>query len=283
MKALVVEGGAMRGIFAAGVLDHFLEHDYNPFNFAVGVSAGATNLIGYLAGDLGRNHTVITTYATRPEFIRPRALLSNTEHICNVAWLWFTSFDEVPLSFDRYVERNIPLHTVCTRVDTGEPCYTVINDQNLHHAIPASCAIPVVFREFPELEGNAMTDGGVSDSIPVRYAYDKGARDITVVLSRPLGYRMRESRTPWLANWLLKQHPALCMAVHSRYQRYNDALDFIANPPADCKVRIIAPDKRFNVGRFTRDLRKLDNGFKHGTEKAKTYLEQTTMESTASV
>lgn len=281
MKALIVEGGAMRGIFAAGVLDKFLEHDYNPFDFAVGVSAGATNLIGYLAGDLGRNHKVITTYATRPEFIRPRALLSNTDHICNVAWLWSTSFNEVPLSLERYIERNIPLHTVCTRVDTGEPYYTVINEQNLHQAIPASCAIPVAFREFPELEGTAMTDGGVSDSIPVHYAYEQGARDITVVLSRPLGYRMRASRIPWLASWLLKQHPALCAAIHSRYQRYNDALDFIANPPTDCKVHIIAPDKCFNVGRFTRDSRKLENGFKHGADKAKTFLEQAAKQAAA--
>lgn len=272
MQALVVEGGAMRGIFAAGVLDYFLEQDYNPFDFAVGVSAGATNLIGYLAGDLGRNHKVITTYATRPEFIRPRALLSKTDHICNVAWLWFTSFEEVPLSFDRYLERRIPLHVVSTRIENGEPYYTVINEQNLHQAFPASCAIPIVFREFPELDGKAMTDGGVSDSIPVRYAYEQGARDITVVLSRPLGYRMRQSRTPWLANWLLQQHPALCAAVHSRHQRYNDALDFIANPPTDCKVRVIAPDTSFKVGRFTRDVRKLDTGFKHGASKAQAYL-----------
>lgn len=59
-KALVVEGGAMRGIFAAGVLDAFLERQYQPFQRAYGVSAGSTNLIGYLAGDFGRNRKIIT-------------------------------------------------------------------------------------------------------------------------------------------------------------------------------------------------------------------------------
>lgn len=266
-KSIVVEGGAMRGIFAAGVLDAFLQENYLPFDFSVGVSAGATNLIGYLSGDFGRNRKVITEYATRPEFINPRAAFSKHGHVCNVRWLWETSFSEVPLNTADYFKAKRRLFTVSTEVESGKPHYCVISEDNIHQAFTASCAIPLVFREFPELNGMAMTDGGVSDSIPVEFAYQQGARDITVVLSRPVGYAMRESRTPWLSRWLLREHPRLCDAIATRYQRYNKSLAFIKEPPKDCRVRVIAPQQGFPVGRFTRDLNRLNAGYQQGLQQ----------------
>ncbi|WP_111495319.1 patatin-like phospholipase family protein [Marinobacter bohaiensis] len=270
-SALVVEGGAMRGIFAAGVLDAFLAENFMDFDFTVGVSAGSTNLIGYLAGDYGRNHTVITGHACRPEFINWRRFLRGG-HLCDVGWLWHQSYRDVALNFERYLSQGIPLWVGTTAIETGTPRYYRIDADNLHDVFTASCSIPVAYRTFPEVDGLPMTDGGIADSIPVEWAYEQGARDITVVLSRPQGFRKQPSRFPALMRPLFREHPALYQAVVSRAARYNATLDFIESPPDGCRVRVVAPPEDFPVGRLTTDAEKLETGYQQGVRAARRYL-----------
>lgn len=264
-SALVVEGGAMRGIFAAGVLDAFIESDYLPFDFAIGVSAGSTNLIGFLAGDHGRSRRILLDHARRAEFINWRRALKGG-HFCDVSWLWHASFDEVPLNIQRYFDRGVPLYAVTTSIDSGEAHYVEVTQENMHEVFPASCAIPLFYRDFPRVNGEPMTDGGLADSIPVLRAYAQGARDITVILSRPLGYRKRISPTPRFMKQLFHEHARLFEAVLERAERYNAALDFIQSPPVGCRVTAIAPPAGFPVGRFTREADLLEKGYQCGRE-----------------
>lgn len=261
--ALVVEGGAMRGIFAAGVLDAFIEQQYQPFQFAVGVSAGSTNLIGYLADDHGRSRQILLDHAQRANFINWRRYLKGG-HFCDVSWLWHASFDEVPLNTEYYLRQQVPLYVVTTSVSSGQACYFEVTVDNMHQLFPASCAIPLMYRDYPQINGEQMTDGGLADSIPVIKAYEMGARDITVVLSQPSGYRKRASRFPVLMKPFFKQYPWLFKAVLSRAARYNQALDFIARPPADCTIRVVAPPADFAVGRFCQDPQQLEAGYQAG-------------------
>jgi predicted patatin/cPLA2 family phospholipase len=113
-----------------------------------------------------------------------------------------------------------------------------------------------------------MTDGGVADSIPVIKAYEMGARDITVILSRPLGYRKKPSRSPWLLRRILSKTPRLAEAMITRAARYNHSIDFIENPPTGCRIRVIAPPASFTVGRMTTDSTKLNEGYAMGLEAA---------------
>lgn len=272
-SALVVEGGAMRGIFAAGVLDAFMAHDYNPFDFTVGVSAGATNLIGYLAGDLGRSYRVITDHACRPDFINWKRFLRGG-HLCDVHWLWHQSFSDVLLNFDRYLQQQVPLWVGTTLVRSGEPRYYRIDEHNLHNVLTASCSLPVAYRAFPEVEGEPMTDGGMADSIPVKWAYEQGARDITVVLSKPLGFRKKPARFPALMRPLFKQQPALYDVILKRAEHYNSTLDFMTSPPSDCRITIIAPPPDFPVSRLTTQIDKLELGYKQGMGAGNTHIEQ---------
>lgn len=276
-QALVVEGGAMRGIFAAGVLDAFLANDYLPWDFTVGVSAGSTNLIGYLAGDYGRNYRVITDHACRPEFINWRRFLRGG-HLCDVRWLWQQSYADVWLNLERFHQQAIPLWVATTAINSGEPRYYQIDRNNLHDVFTASCSIPIAFRDYPQIEGEPMTDGGIADSIPVRWAYEQGARDITVVLSKPHGFRKKPGRFPGLIRPLIGKHPALYEAVRTRPDRYNDTLDFIDNPPDDCRVRVIAPPEDFPVGRLTTDADKLDKGYRQGMRTGSDYLTEAGLE-----
>lgn len=260
---LVVEGGAMRGIFASGVLDAFIREEFYPFDSAIGVSAGSTNLIGYLAGNHKRSYEVITDYARREEFMNIRRYLKGG-HFCDVSWLWHTSFEEVPLNIQQFLNRGIPLTVVTTSVVTGKACYYLVNEHNMNILFPASCAMPVVFREFPPVDEEPMTDGGLADSIPVIRAYEQGARNITVLLSQPLGFKKKRARFPNLLKPLFANHPALFAAVTARNDQYNLALDFIANPPVDLQLNIISPPSNFPVSRFTMDIDALNMGYNQG-------------------
>ncbi|MCG2837624.1 patatin family protein [Photobacterium sp. WH77] len=266
-QALVVEGGAMRGIFAAGVLDGFLEQHYRPFDFCIGVSAGSTNLAAWLANQHGRNYKVITDYSCRPEFISLRKFIRGG-HWLDLDWLWQITINEIRLDLDAFDAQPIPLYVVTTQVSSGEAVYTQATADNLEQLLKASCSVPVAYRDYPLLNGDAMTDGGVADSIPVIKAYQMGAREITVILSRPLGYRKKTSKTSWFLRRMLADTPELARVMMKRADNYNSAIEFIENPPQDCRIHVIAPPAEFDVGRITTDKKRLDTGYQMGLAAA---------------
>ncbi|MGF1703157.1 patatin family protein [Photobacterium makurazakiensis] len=262
-SALVVEGGAMRGIFAAGVLDTFLEKDHRPFDFCIGVSAGSTNLASWLANQHGRIYNVITDYSCRPEFIDLYRFIKGG-HWLDLDWLWDITIAEIEIDRNTLMRQPIPLYVVTTKVKSGDAAYIQATAENLNELLKASCSVPIAYRNYPEIHGEPMTDGGVADSIPVIKAYDMGARDITVVLSQPEGYRKSAPKSKWLVRQLLSDTPELAEAMLQRADAYNKAIDFIENPPADCKLTVIAPPEEFAVGRVTTDKQKLDTGYQQG-------------------
>lgn len=262
-RALVVEGGGMRGIFATGVLDAFSDGGYRPFDVCYGVSAGATNLAAWLAGQRGRNFKVITDYSCRPPFINFKRFLLGG-HWLDLDWLWDVTIREIRLDLQRFARQPIPLYVVVTRLADGQAAYIGARAENLEALLKASCAVPIAYRDFPMLDGASFTDGGVADSIPVIKAYEAGARSITVILSRPNGYRKTPSKTPWLLRRLLRHQPQLAEAMLVRHEGYNRAMAFIENPPSDCRIQVIAPPGNFGVGRVTTDPGKLEAGYAMG-------------------
>jgi predicted patatin/cPLA2 family phospholipase len=266
-RALVVEGGGMRGIFSTGVLDGFMGRQYRPFDVCLGVSAGSTNLAAWLAHQHGRNLKVITDYSCRPQFISFKRFLGGG-HWLDLDWLWEITIREIRLDLETFAAQPIPLYVVTTKVADGQAAYIRATPENLEQLLKASCSVPIVYRSFTMIDGDPMTDGGVSDSIPVIQAYRMGARDITVVLSRPNGYRKRPPRSPWLLRRLLSNTPQLAEAMISRAERYNRSIDFIENPPPACRIRVIAPPRQFAVGRMTTDFAKLREGYEMGLKAA---------------
>ena len=270
--ALVVEGGAMRGIFATGVLDAFLAAHYQPFKQCFGVSAGATNIAAYLCGQHKRNHAVITDYSCRPEFINlPRFVRGG--HLFDLDWLWQVTIADIRLDLATFAKQQTEFFIVATDINTATAQYLKATPEQLEQQLKASCAIPIAYRDYPKIDGIAMTDGGVTDSIPVRKAYEMGAQEITVVLSQPLGYRKKPSKAPWLTERLYKNHPALARASIARADNYNASIDFIHNPPTGCKINIIAPPANFKVGRTTKNYKKLSAGYEMGMAAAAQYLQ----------
>ncbi|MEO2279530.1 patatin-like phospholipase family protein [Pseudoalteromonas pernae] len=266
-QALVVEGGAMRGIFATGVLDAWLEQGYQPFDMYFGVSAGATNIAAFLCQQHGRNYKVITDYSCRPEFISYKRFALGG-HLFDLDWLWHKTISEIRLDLATFTKQTSPFYIVATDADSAQAQYIQASADNLEQVLKASCALPLAYRDYPVYGGKRYTDGGIGDSIPVRQAYAMGARKITVILSQPLGYRKKPARFNWLTKQLLKSTPALVSTMQTRWQDYNASLDFIASPPEDCTIEVIAPPSDFRVSRTTRDLALLDAGYHMGIKAA---------------
>lgn len=269
-SALIVEGGAMRGIFASGVLDAFMEQSFTPYDFAIGVSAGATNLIGYLAHTPKRSFNIITQLATNKAFYDP-ARFATGGHLVDVKWLWEESNLRFPLNIETLFT-SIPMYAAVTNVDTGNADYYQIKRDNLSDVIEATTALPIAYKQTPCFSGGCYTDGGVADSIPVREAYRRGARDITVILSHPLNYQMKTTKYPWLLKKMLARYPNIGQSMVTRAENYNQSLAFIRNPPKDAVIRVIAPPANFAVKRLTIKQDLLEEGYQMGLKAGQDHL-----------
>ncbi|WP_394135595.1 patatin-like phospholipase family protein [Aliivibrio fischeri] len=269
-SALVVEGGAMRGIFASGVLDIFMKNEFMPYDFAIGVSAGASNLLGYLSNAPQRSFHVITKLATHKRFFNiPR--FAKGGDLVDVKWLINESNARHPLDLEQLFS-SIPMYAAVTNIDSGNADYYQVKENNLNDVIEATTALPIAYKSTPCFSGGCYTDGGVADSIPVREAYRRGARDITVILSHPLSYEMKAPKSSWLITKLLSRYPQIAKAMLVRADNYNLSLEFIRNPPEGTTVRVIAPPEDFSVKRLSMKSPILMEGYQMGVSAGLNHL-----------
>lgn len=251
-SAIVVEGGGMRGIFSAGVLDAFLEARFNPFAFAIGCSAGACNLASHLAGQHGRNRRCYTGQMSRREFIDAGRFLRGG-HWLDLDYLWDAFAREDPLDVHGATRSETRLLVVATDVETGNARYFEPQSHDVNEVLRASCAVPILYRKFVEIAGRAYVDGGVSAAIPVEEAYRRGARRIMVVRSRPASYAKKAGIESWIGSAIYRKRPALAEAIRSVPGAYARALQLIRNPPPDCRIVEVAPESPLQTSRTGRD------------------------------
>jgi predicted patatin/cPLA2 family phospholipase len=262
--AIVVEGGAMRGIFSVGVLDVFLERGFEPFDLAVGVSAGACNLASHVARQAGRNWRAYFDLMTRREFIDVgRALRRGS--IVDLDWLWATLAEREPLDVAAIGRSPVEFVVVATSAATGVPVYMRPGASDMFDALRGSCALPGLYRGAVSLEGVSLVDGGVSDPIPVAEAYRRGARRILVIRSRPHSVIKKTSMlSSILTPLFFRQYPALAKAMLETPEKYQSAVAWIQAPPPDCRVVHVAPERALETGRTTQDKGRLERDYRVG-------------------
>lgn len=272
--ALVVEGGAMRGIFSTGVLDSFLAEGMNPFDLCIGVSAGANNLVSFLAGARERSYTIYTRLSPQPEFINIRRFVTGG-HLMDLDWLWDTSMRDLPINVDRVIYESPEFIIGLTRVRDGQIVFRHPDTENLAEMLKASSAMPFFYRRFVTLDdGEDYVDGGLAEPIPVEEAWRRGAKRILVLRSRPYSYRMNPRKRNRLMQAALRDYPALRHALAHRPERYNRAIDFIRNPPEGVDVSEINPPEEFETSRMTRDVQALDRDYRRGIEVGRAMVEE---------
>lgn len=261
--ALVVEGGALRGVFSTGILDGFLEAHFNPFDFYIGVSSGASNLAAYLAEMIGRNFKIYADYSLRPEFINFARFLRGG-HLMDLDWLWNITIREIRLDLSTIYSKRKSFIVAMTDVRTGHACYRTTGADDLEDVLKASSAMPVFYRKFPAIEGIPMTDGGVGDAIPVGEAIRRGARRIMVIRSRHRNYVKRNSLSDYILRACVWRYPLLQRTMATRIPRYNETLALIRRPPDGVSIIEIYPPENFRVTRLSQDKHVLEEGYKQG-------------------
>lgn len=267
---LVLEGGGMRGLYTAGVLEYFAQHDIH-FPYIIGVSAGACMAASYLSEQQGRNRSVSI------DFVNDKRYLSFSNFIRKGELFGMDFiFDEipnniVPLDVKKIINGPDEFVVVTTNCETGEPMYFYKEDydeKTLGKLLRASSSIPF-FADAVEHEGRYMLDGGIVDPLPIIKAESDGYVKNVVVLTKPKGYYKKQSRMSTMINY--KKYPKVDERMKVRYKHYNERLDYIFEQEKTGNIIVIAPSEDSGVGRTTRNKEKLENlyelGYKDAAEK----------------
>lgn len=259
---LVLEGGGMRGLYTAGVLDAFLDAGIK-VDGLVSVSAGALFGVNFLSGQRGR----ALRYNKR--FIRDKNYISllswlKTGNMVNREMAYY----KIPMELDifdqeAFTKSGVPFYVTVTNLETGQAEYPKIDhvfDQMEY--LRASSALPLVSK-IVEIDGKKYLDGGLTDSIPVDFAKSLGFDKLIVILTQPFEYRKKPS-SGRLYRLFYKDYPKFVEVASKRYQHYNEAVEKIIQMEEAGEVYVIRPDQALDVGRLERDPDKLEAVYEIG-------------------
>lgn len=272
-RVLVVEGGAMRGVFSAGVLDTFMHQDFDPFNAYYGVSAGSTNLASFLTRKPGRNFKITQQYVNHKRFMNVKRFLLGG-NLLDLDWLWCETLREFPLQPEKVEQANGPFYTTVCDLNSGQAIYKQTNGGDLAHDIKASSALPVLYRTPIFVNGVQVSDGGLADALPVQQAINNGAKKIMVIRSRPFAYEKKSGLSDVLLEKFYAKTPQLKRTVRQRVAKYNQTLQLIRNPPQGIKIIEICPPDNFAPARLKASAEQLQEGYDMGMNCAKQAMAQ---------
>mgnify|MGYP003305958932 FL=1 len=269
--ALVLEGGGLRGVFTCGVLDCFMDHGVR-FPFIVGTSAGACNGLSYMSGQRGRARCSNIDLMDKYHYVGFKYLLTQG---CIMDYkLLFEDFPKkiIPYDYEAYFSNPARFVMVTTNCLTGKAEYLEEKSSadRVMSIVRASSSLPFVTK-ITYVDGVPMLDGGIVDSIPVKYAMEQGYEDIVVVLTRNKGYRKKEGKMR-AAKAFYRKYPDLQKALYERNAVYNQTMDMIERLEEQDKITVIRPLKPVEVGRVEKDTAKLAALYDEGYEIAEQLL-----------
>ena len=272
MPSLILEGGTLRPIFSAGVMDALLDNNIT-FPYCIGVSAGITNGVSYISKQKGRNLEVVTKYRNDNRYLSYRNFLR-----CKSIFGLDFVFDEIPnnlIPFDMDTYRKYPGKVLVgvTNAHTGKTEY--LNGKDLDDKatmLRATCAIPLLFPVL-KINGKEYYDGGLCDPIPIKKAIADGNTKHLIVLTQPKGYKKELSKKNILVAKLLnKKYPNLKTPLLNRHNHYNETVKFCEQLENEGKVLILRPE--YNLDSFEKDINKLKSSYDHGYNLAINHLSE---------
>ena len=269
---LVLEGGAMRGLFTAGVIDVMMENGID-FPVVTGVSAGAAFGCNYKSKQPGRVLRYNLKYCREPRYCSFRSLLK-TGDIFGAEFCYHTIPDKLDY-FDRETFADNPqrFFVVCSDVETGRPYYrelTRVDDESLDW-IRASASMPLVSRVV-EINGKRFLDGGVTDSIPLRFGEGHCPRNI-VVLTQPRDYTKKPVSFVAAYRRSLRKYPKMLKAVQTRYLMYNEQRLYVFRQEKAGRALVICPDEKLEIGRIEHDPEMIQKTYDLGRQVAERRLD----------
>lgn len=272
---LVLEGGGMRGMYTAGVLDVFMTENIWP-DAVIGVSAGAAYGSSYMSKQLGRSIRYNLKYINDKRYMSFKSLIT-TGNLFNVEFCYDTIPNKLNLfDYDTFEKTasEIPFYVGCSNVETGKPEYIRCTDfRKQIDAVRASASLPLVSK-IVEYDGMKLLDGGTCDSIPVAYFRSIGYKKNIVVLTRPEGYIKKPDQTINVLRKIYGKYPEYLQACEERHEMYNRTLQYIDYYEKQGQLIVIRPSKSIKIGRTEKNINKLKYMYKMGRHDAKVKLDQ---------
>ncbi|CED58710.1 Predicted esterase of the alpha-beta hydrolase superfamily [Moritella viscosa] len=273
--ALVVEGGGMRSVFTAGVLDTFLEHGYDPFDLFIGSSAGTLNLSAFIAGQKKYSVRLINHLAKSTTFVNWTRFLRGGNAM-ELRELHDLLELHDPIDLDKAKRRLNSRPFVITSCDRskGQVSYQIAEPNQWFQQIIASCALPIVFRPGVKLGNDIHIDGGLVDPIPVKKAVDLGAKNIIVIRTRTRRWVEKLSVLERLLTFWVRHDTVLTKLLDNYSKKYNSTCEFMRNPPAGVNIIEIAPDNELQTPTLTRQVNTLEGDYSAGIKAATLFLQR---------
>ncbi len=249
-KGLIMEGGAMRGLFTAGVTDVFMENGID-FDGGVGTSAGAAFGCNYKSKQIGRALRYNKEYCDDERYVSAKSFFKTgnlySEDFC---------YHQIPetldkFDFDTFNRNPMEFYVTCTNIETGLAVHHKHDEEKEDMGtflewVRASCAMPLL-EQIVEIDGLKLLDGGVGDSVPLRFMEEIGYDRNVVILTQPLNYVKKKIKYGLLARKVYKEYPKLTEAMLDRYERYNETYSYIRDKELKGDLFVIRPPKSLNI------------------------------------
>ena len=263
-KGLVLEGGALRGLFTAGILDVLMENGVR-FDGLVGVSAGAAFGCNYKSGQAGRVIRYNKRFAHEWRYCSWRSWIA-TGDLFGGEFCYHKMPDELDV-FDKETFDSNPMeyYAVCTDVETGEAVYKRLMkcSPETYEYIRASASMPMV-SNIVEVGGRKLLDGGVTDSIPLRFFQEQGYERNLVILTQPADYQKQHNRLmPILRLWL-HRYPKMIEALDKRHEMYNRQLEYVREEERKGNTYVIRPPEKLVIGHISHDENEMQGVYQMG-------------------
>lgn len=270
---LVLEGGAFRGLFSAGVLDFLIENNQQ-FDYVVGVSAGSGNQLNFIAGQKGRTKKIIQADG-KDKYFGVKQFFENGKILDLHKMTFGLAYGKTPFDFDAYKKSNVEGELVIMNCETGKAEYVKKSDDEdrMLTAAMASCSVPILCKPV-EMDGNNYLDGSVADSIPVQRAVDMGCDRILVVLTRrpedkPTNFRKYKA----IMGKYKKHYPGLYEALLQRTKVYDEQRDILNKYIEEGKAFVIRPDMP-SISKFEKSKEKQEAFYQHGYDIMKSNYDE---------
>ncbi|MBQ8014991.1 MAG: patatin family protein [Clostridia bacterium] len=269
---LILEGGAMRGMFTAGVIDIFMENGVE-FDGAIGVSAGAAFGCNYKSRQNGRVIRYNKRFCRDPRFCSFRSLIK-TGDLFGAEFCYHTIPDKLDI-FDEqaYLDNPMEFYVVCTDVTTGKAVY-IESDEAGDDALEyfrASASMPLVSKVV-KIKDRLLLDGGIADSVPIQFFESIGYNRNVIILTQPKGYVKKPSSAAKIMKYVLKKYPMVAKTMENRHIEYNETIDYILKKEEAGEVLVIRPEAPLEIGRIEHDPDRLQAVYDLGRKAGEKYL-----------
>lgn len=270
---LVLEGGGMRGLFTAGILDVLMENNVT-FDGVVGVSAGATFGCNFISHQIGRTLRYNMSQRKNPKYMGIRSLIKTGDYVGGEYAYHVLPTKLDVFDFEAFEKNPTEFHVVTTNVRTGEAIYHRIDkvDYTGMEWIRASASMPIISR--PVAIGDyEMLDGGIADSIPLRYFESEGFKRNIVILTQPKGFKKKLTKLMPVFKATMRKYPAIIEGMSKRHLMYNRELDYISQQQMAGKCLVICPSDTLPIGRTSLNAKKMQHVYDMGRKAGEDNLE----------